>query len=147
MYLPMAGAPGPATERESEVADPGGDSSGVILLVEEEAGVRQLTRRILDRAGYQVLEAANADDAERALADNEGPVDLMLTDVIMPGCGGPELYSRLVIRQPGLRVLYMSGYTPDSVARKAGLDRGLPFIQKPFTSLALLRQVSQALGH
>ena len=117
-----------------------------ILLVEDERGVRQLTRRILERAGYHVLEAANGNNAELVLTDHGGPVDLLLTDVIMPGCGGPELSSRLERQQPGLRVLYMSGYTPDSVARKAGLSRGLPFIQKPFTAAMPLKQVRLALG-
>ncbi len=146
VYLPCAEAPATFEEVESVAAGPTGDSSGIILLVEDERGVRQLTRRILDRAGYQVLEATNGNDAQRVLSDHGGRVDLLLTDVIMPGCGGPELFRRLEGQRPGLRVLFMSGYTPDSVARKVGLGRGLPFIQKPFTSATLLRQVRLALG-
>jgi len=146
VYLPSAESRGPFVELEPCLAGPAAASSGTILLVEDERDVRQLTRRILDRAGYEVLEASNGNHAERVLAGHKGPVDLMLTDVIMPGCGGPELFSRLERGQPGLRVLYMTGYTSEEVARKAGLDRGLPFIQKPFTSAALLKEVCVALG-
>ena len=77
--------------------------------------------------------------------DHAGSIDLVVTDVIMPGCGGPELLSRLQVQAPALRVLYMSGYTDQSVVRKAGLDRGLPFVQKPFTAAELVRQVRQTL--
>lgn len=145
VYLPSSDLPAPAEEIPSVADDQGEQPSETILLVEDAGSVRQLTKRILDRAGYHVLEAVNGDDAERVLADHGESVDLMLTDVIMPGGGGPELYGRLERRQPGLRVLYMSGYTPDSIARKAGLDRGLPYIQKPFTSAALMKQVRVAL--
>ena len=72
-------------------------------------------------------------------------IDLVVTDVIMPGCGGPELLSRLQVRAPALRVLYMSGYTEQSAAQKAGIDRGLPFVQKPFTAAEFVRQVREAL--
>jgi two-component system cell cycle sensor histidine kinase/response regulator CckA len=68
-----------------------------------------------------------------------------VTDVIMPGCCGPELLSRLQVQAPALKVLYMSGYTEQSVAQKAGIDRGLPFVQKPFTAGELVRQVREAL--
>jgi PAS domain S-box-containing protein len=146
VYLPSAEVAAPSEEIASVAVDPGESPSGTILLVEDAGRVRKLTKRILDRAGYHVLEAVDGDDAERVLADHGASVDLMLTDVIMPGCGGPELYSRLEQRQPGLRVLYMSGYTPDSVARKAGLDRGLPYVQKPFTSATLMKQVRAALS-
>jgi two-component system cell cycle sensor histidine kinase/response regulator CckA len=69
-----------------------------------------------------------------------------VTDVIMPGCGGPELIGRLQVRAPGLKVLYMSGYTEQSVAQKAGIGRGFPFLQKPFTAAELVRLVRQALS-
>jgi DNA-binding NtrC family response regulator len=116
-----------------------------VLLVEDEAGVRHLAKRILDNAGYRVLEAANGDDAERLFMHHADSIDLVVTDVIMPGCGGPELLSRLKVQVPDLRVLYMSGYTEQAAAHKAGIDRGLPFVQKPFTAAELVRHVRDAL--
>jgi two-component system, cell cycle sensor histidine kinase and response regulator CckA len=116
-----------------------------VLLVEDEAGVRHLSKRILDNAGYRVLEAANGDEAERLFAQHGGSIDLVVTDVIMPGCGGPELLGRLRAQAPTLRALYMSGYTEQSAASMTGLDRGLPFVQKPFTAAELVRQVRDAL--
>ena len=116
-----------------------------VLLVEDEAGVRYLSRRILERAGYLVLEAANGDDAGRLFAEYAGRIDLLITDVVMPGCGGPELVSRLRQVLPTLRVLYMSGYTEQSAAHQAGIDRGTPFMKKPFTAADFARQVREAL--
>jgi DNA-binding NtrC family response regulator len=78
-------------------------------------------------------------------ADHHESIDLVVTDVIMPGCGGPELLSRLQVRSPSLRVLYMSGYTEQSAIHKAGIDRGLPFVQKPFTAAEFVRHVRDAL--
>ena len=116
-----------------------------LLLVEDEAGVRRLSKRILDDAGYRVLEAANGNDAEQLFALHADSIELVVTDVIMPGCGGPELLRRLHVLTPALRVLYVSGYTEQSTAHSAGLDRGLPFLQKPFTAAELVRQVRYAL--
>lgn len=116
-----------------------------VLLVEDEAGVRYLSKRILDRAGYRVLEAANGDDAERLFVHHHGAIDLVITDVVMPGCGGPELVGRLRLHSPALRVLYMSGYSEHSAVRKTGLDRGLPYVQKPFTAGEFARHVRDAL--
>jgi DNA-binding NtrC family response regulator len=127
------------------VTAPVKSASETVLLVEDEVGVRRLARRILDIAGYRVLEAANGDDAERLFARHADSIDLVVTDVIMPGCGGPELLGRLQVRAPALKVLYMSGYTEQSAARKTGIDRGLPFGQKPFTAAKFVRHVREAL--
>jgi CheY-like chemotaxis protein len=116
-----------------------------VLLVEDEPGVRKLSKRILDRAGYHVLEATDGDDAERVFASNADSIDLVVTDVMMPGCGGPELYGRLRIKAPDLRVLYMSGFSEPSAVESTGFDRGLPFVQKPFTAAEFTRQVRIAL--
>jgi two-component system cell cycle sensor histidine kinase/response regulator CckA len=145
VYLPRATegravAPVPAAAVVGRPA-----SSETVLLVEDEAGVRRLSRRILDSAGFRVLEAANGDDAERVFANHADTIDLVVTDVIMPGCGGPELLSRLQVHAPALRVLYMSGYTEQSAIHKAGIDRGSPFVQKPFTAAEFVRHVRDAL--
>ena len=120
-------------------------ASETVLLVEDEPGVRELSKRILDNAGYHVLEAVNGDDAEQVFARHPDSVDLIVTDVIMPSCGGPELLRRLRLRAPALRVLYMSGYTEQSAAHLTGMDRGLPYVQKPFTAAVFLHQVRDAL--
>jgi DNA-binding NtrC family response regulator len=78
-------------------------------------------------------------------AQHRGSIDLVLTDVIMPGSSGPDLFQSLAAQDPGLKVLYMSGYTEDAIVRQAGLDRGLPFVQKPFTAGVFARTVLEAL--
>lgn len=116
-----------------------------VLLVEDEAAVRRLAKRVLGNAGFRVLEAANGHDAERVFASHADTIGLIVTDMIMPGCGGPELLRRLHVKTPDLRVLYMSGYTDQSSIESTGIDRGSPFVQKPFTAEELVRQVRQAL--
>jgi two-component system cell cycle sensor histidine kinase/response regulator CckA len=148
IYWPRSTRDAPLPVFGSVVTGPVRVSSETVLLVEDEAGVRELAKRILDHAGYQVLEAANGDEAERVFARHADAIDVVVTDVVMPGCGGPELLSRLQVHAPALRVLYMSGYTEQSAAHEAGIDRGLPFVQKPFTAAELVRQVRRALaGH
>jgi len=145
VYLPSA-ARDVAVEAVNALATaPGRTASETVLLVEDEAGVRQLSKRILVNAGFRVLEAANGDDAEKLFASHADSIDLVVTDVVMPGCGGPELLSRLQLKAPALRVLYMSGFTEQSAAHQAGIDRGFPFVQKPFTAAEFVRQVRGAL--
>ena len=83
--------------------------------------------------------------AERLFARHAGEIDLVITDVIMPGCGGPELLGRLQAKVPDLKVLYMSGYTERSAVQRAGIDHGQPFVQKPFTGAEFVRHVRDAL--
>jgi len=116
-----------------------------VLLVDRDASVRRLSRRILAQAGYQVLEVANGDEAEKVMAQHSGTIELLVTDVMTPGESGPELLSRLQAHAPGLRVLYTSSHTGEAAARKAGIDRGQPFVQKPFTGAELVRRVRAAL--
>jgi PAS domain S-box-containing protein len=145
VYLPRATADAAVQTFRTEVTAPTTRASETVLLVEDEAGLRLLSKRILDNAGYQVLVAVDGDDAERVFAQHPDSIDLVLSDVVMPGCGGPELLRRLRHRAPALRVLYMSGYTEQSAAIAAGIDRGAPFVQKPFTAAELVRQVRGAL--
>jgi PAS domain S-box-containing protein len=136
VYRPRSNRDVPFQAFSAEATSPVKSASATVLLVEDEASVRQLSKRILGHAGYRVLEAVNGDDAEQVFALHAGSIDLVVTDVIMPGCGGPELLNRLQVQAPALRVLYMSGYTDQSAVEKAGIDRGLPFVQKPFTAEA-----------
>ena len=145
VYFPRAGAETNAPALSAPPAVTEKPATETVLLVEDEAGVRHLAKRILDRAGYRVIEAANGDDAERLFAYHHGSIDLLITDVVMPGCGGPELLARLQQKSEALRVLYMSGYTEQTAVTKAGIDRGLPFVQKPFTGAEFSRLVREAL--
>jgi two-component system, cell cycle sensor histidine kinase and response regulator CckA len=145
VYLPRTDRDVPLQACSPVAATPVRRASETVLLVEDELGVRRLAKRILDDAGYRVLEATDGDEAETLFAQHTDSIDLLVTDVIMPGCGGPELLGRLQVRAPRLRVLYMSGYTEQSVAHRAGIARGLPFLQKPFTAAQLVRQVREAM--
>jgi signal transduction histidine kinase/CheY-like chemotaxis protein len=116
-----------------------------ILLAEDEDAVRTLTRRMLETAGYTVLEASHGAEA-LALADRHaGMIHLMLTDTVMPGMGGPELAARIGGTRPETRILYMSGYADDAVLRHGILEGGSAFLQKPFTAGVLTRRVRDVL--
>jgi two-component system cell cycle sensor histidine kinase/response regulator CckA len=116
-----------------------------VLLVEDEAAVRQLATRVLRMQGYQVTEASSAEEALRTLEGAPGSIDLLVTDVIMPGMNGRELHRRLSEARPGLRVVFMSGYSWDVVTRRGVLEEGTHFLDKPFTVDALARKVREAL--
>ena len=119
--------------------------SETVLIVEDEAMVRQLARRILERFGYSVLDADGAGAALRLAMGHEGPIHLLLTDVVMPKVGGLELAERLQDLRPETRVLFMSGYTDDAMGRRGLFDPRVPFLQKPFTPDGLGRKVREVL--
>jgi len=116
-----------------------------ILLVEDEAGVRRLSLTVLETQGYLVLEAASGDRALQVARSQTGPIHLVVTDVVMPGMSGRELWDRLKVLRPDSRVLFMSGYTDDVIARHGVLEPGIAFLQKPFTPLSLAQKVRQVL--
>ncbi len=116
-----------------------------ILLVEDNAGLRKLTTRVLEPAGYTVLAAATGEEALRLLEQHDERVHLLLSDVVMPGMSGRHLAERLAGARPGMRVLYMSGYTSDTVVRHGVLEAQMAFLNKPFTGPALLRKVREVL--
>ncbi len=117
-----------------------------VLLVEDEDQLRELARRTLERHGYTVLAAADAESAV-ALADRHpGPIDLLVTDMRLPRVSGRELSARLTIHRPGTRVLYMSGTMDGSITRHTLLEPGTAFLEKPFSLDQLLRMVRQVLG-
>jgi len=123
------------------------DNSGseTVLLVEDEESVRELVEVTLSARGYKVLEAANGEDGLRIAAEVEGPIDILLTDVMMPGMGGRELAKRLCAMRPEMCVLYLSGYAEDAVASPGGLGPGTAFLQKPFTLQNLAKKVREVL--
>jgi PAS domain S-box-containing protein len=119
--------------------------SETILVVEDEAGVRDVTRAILEAQGYRVLLAASGAEALRTLTDHPGPVHLLLTDVVMPDVGGRALAEALCAQRPSLRVLYMSGHTDDAVLHAGVRASRDTLVHKPFTPLSLGRRVREVL--
>jgi len=133
VYKPKASSP-PA---------PGGTET--ILLVEDEEAVRTMVSKILRNKGYTVLEAAHSEEAFEISERHEGPIHLMVTDVIMPQMSGPELAERLAPRLPEMKVLYMSGYPDNTIVQHGVLEPGTAFLQKPFTLNALESKVREVL--
>jgi CheY-like chemotaxis protein len=133
-----AGADGPAPR-----APDGGRET--VLLVEDDDAIRSVVRTVLQRTGYTVLAAGTGAEALRLSAGHAGPVDLLITDVVMPGMNGRELADRLAAARAGLRVLFMSGYTDDAVLRHDVLAERVPFLHKPFLPDVLARKVRDVL--
>jgi DNA-binding response OmpR family regulator len=107
--------------------------------------VRELASRVLQRFGYTVLVAADGTEAVEIFESHEPPIDLLITDIVMPDMNGKELYETLAVRQPGLRVLYMSGYTDNVIVHHGVLEAGVNFIQKPFSVNTLAERVREVL--
>jgi len=150
VYLPQAEAAGtprrPSGEiRPTEISAESADRSELVMLVEDEELIRNLAEQILIDRGYRVITAANANDALELAGSLQGEIDLLLTDIVMPGLSGLDLAQRLRRRLPRLRVLFMSGYS-DSPLLRAGLAaEGAAFLQKPFSAEALERRVRELL--
>jgi DNA-binding NtrC family response regulator len=114
-----------------------------VLLVEDDEALRRVAIRILERAGYRVVAATDTADALRLSQRTGGPIDLLVTDVVMPGMSGPELAARVEAARPGVKVLFMSGYSGDAMGM---LEEGVGFIQKPFAAAALAVKIREVLG-
>jgi two-component system cell cycle sensor histidine kinase/response regulator CckA len=145
VYLPCADAAAFAAEAYESAAPSAARASETLLLVEDEAAVREFSVRILEREGYRVFVAENGDEAHREFAERAAEIDLVLTDVVMPGCGGPELLRRLRLRRANLKVLYMSGYTEQSAANVMAFRDAPAILQKPFSAADLRRRVRSVL--
>ncbi|MCX6619554.1 MAG: response regulator, partial [Acidobacteria bacterium] len=117
-----------------------------VLVVEDEAGIRMLMRKILDRQGYNVIEATRGDEALEIVRNRKTPVQLLVTDLVMPHMGGRELAERLTRTHPTVKVLFVSGFTDDEVIRSGSLGPGTAFLQKPFTLGSLVEKVREVLG-
>jgi two-component system cell cycle sensor histidine kinase/response regulator CckA len=140
LYVPRLDAPR-TSEVETEV---GGDET--ILLAEDDAHVREVARRALERAGYLVIPADDAEAAVAAADRHPGHIHLLVTDVVLPRMSGRELAARLAIHRPAIKVLYVSGISHGAVARHRMLEPGIEFLEKPFSLDGLLRKVRQVLG-
>jgi len=144
IYLPQAQAPVDRSEPVQPIAmAPRG--SETILLVEDEDLVRSLERVVLEECGYTVLEAESASKALELAADHHATIDLLLTDVVMPGLSGHELAQRLSAQRPKMKILYASGYAPDTIAQQGVLEPGVAFIPKPLTPDSLAHKVREVL--
>jgi len=121
-------------------------SGTTILLVEDDEIMRSLTRQLLQEHGYTVAEADDGKSALEWVASHPGPIDLLLTDVVMRRMSGPELVDQLKASRPNLKVVYMSGYTGELIAEREVLERGITLLEKPFSRTALLNTIHATLG-
>jgi PAS domain S-box-containing protein len=144
VYFPQVGAATAATET-TELPMKAARGAETVLLVEDEDPVRSVTREVLESNGYKVIEARNGFEALEIAASHGGKIDIVVTDVVMPVMGGAEMARRLVAQRPGLKVLYMSGYTDDAVLRHGVLEKSAAFLQKPFPLTAFVHKVREVL--
>jgi two-component system cell cycle sensor histidine kinase/response regulator CckA len=144
IYLPRVDDPA-ETHGPTKTAQEATNGSETVLLVEDEESVRQLVKETLAAKGYRVLEAENGKAGLEVAQGFDGKIDMVITDVVMPGMSGRELAKQLVAQRPGTKVLYLSGYTEDSVVQQDVLGSGASFLQKPFTLQTLAKKVREIL--
>ena len=145
IYLPSAEAKAPAEPEEPASTAPLRGTE-TILVVEDEARVRKLVCQVLTAHGYEVLEAVRGEQAIRSAAKYKGRIHLLLADVVMPEMSGPRAVEQIRALHPGIKVLYMSGYTDEAIVHHGILDSGQPFLQKPFLPNTLARKVREVLN-
>ena len=145
IYLPRVAGERPAAGAETPAARPSSSGTETILLVEDEPAVRSFARRTLEEQGYIVLEAASGAGALSIVASHAGPIALLVTDVVMPGLQGYQLAEQLAAGRPELRVLYLSGFTENSMIHHGVPDNGVAFLAKPFSTDALGEAVRRVL--
>jgi two-component system, cell cycle sensor histidine kinase and response regulator CckA len=144
IYLPRVDQP---VERigSTRVAAEAPRGTETILLAEDEQDVREVAREFLESGGYTVIEARDGADALKRVESHQGNIDLLLTDMVMPGMTGQDLSARLLRNRPGLRVLFMSGYSERAAVDSAQGDSSMRLLAKPFSRWALLRAVHDIL--
>jgi CheY-like chemotaxis protein len=144
IYLPRTDDSAPSGRSCPEaVALPRGTET--ILVVEDQDAVRAFARHVLQTAGYTVLEARDGEDGLRAARQCQGPIHLVVTDVVMPRMGGPQLAELLARERPGLRVLFVSGYAGDAITSRGAPGVGSAFLGKPFDPVRFARRVRELL--
>ena len=145
LYFPAVTEDATELEEARSIEDVSLGKGETVLLVEDEDAVRGLACRVLENAGYRILEAADGHQALRLLEGNGEPIQLLLTDVVMPGINGRELADRLREIQPDLRVIFTSGYTGDLIRHHGVLEEEIDFLPKPYTPAVLAQRVRRAL--
>ena len=144
IYLPRVADPAdsPRVDKHAQAAAGGSET---VLLVEDEESVRELVRETLKTRGYTVIEASDGIAGMRVSEEYPGNIEILITDVVMPGMSGRELAKRVAAARPNIRVLYLSGYTEDAIIHEGALEPGTGFLQKPFTLQVLARKVREVL--
>ena len=144
IYLPRVADPAdsPRVDKHAQAAAGGSET---VLLVEDEESVRELVRETLKTRGYRVIEASDGIAGMRVSEEYPGNIEILITDVVMPGMSGRELAKRVAAARPNIRVLYLSGYTEDAIIHEGALEPGTGFLQKPFTLQVLARKVREVL--
>ena len=144
IYLPRVADPAdsPRVDKHAHAAAGGSET---VLLVEDEESVRELVRETLKTRGYRVIEASDGIAGMRVSEEYQGNIEILITDVVMPGMSGRELAKRVAAARPNIRVLYLSGYTEDAIIHEGALEPGTGFLQKPFTLQVLARKVREVL--
>jgi PAS domain S-box-containing protein len=144
IYLPLVSEPVEAARPATQLIA-ARDGHQTILLVDDDQQLRRLARTVLTKSGFTVIDAESAEGAWRAAASHSGPIHLLLADVVMAGPGGPEIARRISRERPDMRVLYMSGYTSDTIVHHGMLEAGIAFLPKPFAPERLVEKVKEVL--
>jgi CheY-like chemotaxis protein len=143
VYLPRVAAEGSPARQQRPDPVPGGAET--VLLVEDEASLGEVLREALESHGYTVLAARDGSEALQIVEEHAGPIHLIVTDVVMPGMTGPRMVELASQHRPDLKVLFLSGYSPESALRSGDLGPGRAFLAKPFGGEGLLRKVRESL--
>jgi len=144
-YFPVAGPPGPGPRPREEDEPEALEGDETVLVVEDDDMVRALATSILEKRGYRVLSASTGEAGVELLDRHQDPVDLLLTDIVLPGMNGRDLSEKASARFPGVRTLFMSGYTDEVISHHGVLQEGIAFIQKPFSVRDLASRIRQVL--
>jgi PAS domain S-box-containing protein len=144
IYLPRVADPADSPRLDKQAQAPTGGSE-TVLLVEDEESVRELVRETLKARGYIVIEASDGIEGMRVSDEYQSKIEILITDVVMPGMSGRELAKRVAAARPDIKVLYLSGYTEDAIIHEGALEPGTAFLQKPFTLQVLARKVREVL--
>jgi len=144
VYLPSL-APATNEDKPPDLSPHAFSGTGTVLLVQDDKAVRTLARPALQSFGYTVVDVANGEEALQFCAGYEGPLDLLITDVVMPGMSGREVADALQRLRPAIKVLYVSGYTDHAILRHGVKQAEVASLQKPFTTVTLARKVQHVL--